>query len=150
MQCEALDWKVLYVYLYERIMSNISITSANVQGLGNCIKRCDVFQFLRQKQHSVYFLQDCHFVKKQEKQLRAEWGYECFFASNTSQSRGVAVLFNNNFDFKAKTVIRDICGNYIIVIINTMDKDIALVNVYGPNKDDPQFYSGLKEQIEQL
>lgn len=65
-------------------MSDIKIASANVQGLGNFQKRRDVFQYLRQKQFSIYFLQDTHFHTKLEKQIGAEWGYECYFASHSS------------------------------------------------------------------
>jgi exonuclease III len=94
-------------------MSNIKIVSCNVQGLNNFQKRRDVFQFLRQKKYSICLLQDTHFETKLEKQIRAEWGYECFFASFSSQSRGVAILFNNNFDFKITKVIKDTRGKYI-------------------------------------
>jgi exonuclease III len=120
----------------------------NVQGLGNFQKRRDLFQYLRQKEHSIYFLQDTHFVKKDEKQIRAEWGYECLFASYSSQSRGVCILFNNNFDFKVKSVERDPNGNYLIAVISTMEKQIVLVNLYGPNSDEPQFYSALQQKLE--
>ena len=84
------------------LMNSLKISSLNCQGLGSFQKRRDVFQYLRQKQHSIYFLQDTHFTKKMERQIRAEWGYECVFASNNSRSRGVAILLNNNFDFKIK------------------------------------------------
>ena len=80
-------------------MDKISLISANVQGLGNAQKRRDVFQFLRQKNASICFLQDTHFTDKQETNIRSEWGYECYFNCFTSQSRGVAILFNSNFDF---------------------------------------------------
>lgn len=105
---------------------------------------------MRQKQFSIYFLQDTHFQNKLEKQIRAEWGYECYFASHSSQSRGVCILFNNNFDFKVKRVIKDTQGNFILIIIQTMGKEIMLVNIYGPNNDDPGFYINLQHTIEGL
>ena len=92
-------------------MSNIRISSLNCQGLGSPKKRRDVFQYLRQKQYSIYFLQDTHFSKKLERQVRTEWGYECVFSCNNSRSRGVAILLNNNFDFKIKKTIIDTKGN---------------------------------------
>lgn len=131
-------------------MSALTITSVNVQGLGNYQKRRDVFQHLRQKNCSIYFLQDTHFESKVEKQIRAEWGFECCFASHTSQSRGVAILFNNNFDFEVKQTVKDKQGNYIILTIKTMNQEITLVNIYGPNNDNPQFYLTLQEKIRQL
>ena len=38
-----------------------------------------------------------------------------FFPSYKSNSRGVAVLFNNNFEFKVREVQRDENGNFIII-----------------------------------
>lgn len=131
-------------------MSEIKIASANVQGLGNFQKRRDVFQYFRQKQFSIYFLQDTHFQTKLEKQIRAEWGYDCYFASHSSQSRGVCILFNNNFDFKVKRVIKDPQGNFLLISIQTMDREILLANIYGPNNDDPTFYIQLQKTIEDL
>jgi exonuclease III len=48
-------------------MANFSVISVNVQGLGNFQKRRDVFHYLRQKNHSIYFLQGTHFTKKKNK-----------------------------------------------------------------------------------
>ena len=131
-------------------MSNeISIVSLNCQGLGDLRKRRDVFHYIRQKKHSIYFLQDTHFSPKLEQYIKAEWGYTAFFSSKNSNSRGVAILFDNNFEFKVKGTYKDTEGNVLMVhvYITLMNKDILLVNVYGPNRDDPEFYNVLNEQI---
>ena len=60
-------------------MSMIKICSLNTQGLGDYKKRRDVFQYLKQKNYSIIFLQDTHFSNNQEKFIRAEWGYEAVF-----------------------------------------------------------------------
>ena len=54
---------------------------------------------------------------------------------------------NNNFDFTVKDITKDTRGNFIIMTLLTMDKEITLVNVYGPNNDKPQFYERLQEQL---
>ena len=51
---------------------------------------------------------------------------------------------NNNFDFKMKDVIKDTQGNSDIMTLLTMDKEITLVNVQGPNKDESQFHERLQ------
>ena len=79
--------------------SNISILSVNCQGLNMSQKRRGVFHFLRNKKHSVYFLQDTHFEESMEKYVLSEWGYQGYFSSYQSNARGVAILFNNNFEF---------------------------------------------------
>ena len=81
-------------------MDSLKIMSLNCQGLGDQKKRRDVFHYLRDKKYSIYCLQDTHFEEKTEKYIQSEWGYKAFFASYRSNSRGVAVLFNNNFEFK--------------------------------------------------
>ena len=129
---------------------DLKVASMNVQGLGNYEKRRDVFNYLRQKCYSIYLLQDTHFDKQMENRVRSEWGYECYFASFSTQSRGVAILFNNTFDFKVKSVISDAQGNYIILTITTMDRDLTVVNIYGPNRDDPNFFRVIQDKLQTI
>jgi hypothetical protein len=42
-------------------------------------------------------LQETHFTKENENIIEAEWGFKCIFSNCSSQSCGVALLFNNNF-----------------------------------------------------
>lgn len=128
-------------------MDSVKIASINCQGLGDMRKRRDVFHYLKQKNFSIYCLQDTHFSSKLEKYVSSEWGFKCFFASFRSNARGVAVLFSNNFEFKIKSVHRDKNGNFMIINFSSFEKDLLLVNVYGPNKDDPAFYRSLIETI---
>ena len=129
-------------------MSNtVKIVSVNCQGLSDPRKRRDVFHYLRQKSYSIYLLQDTHFDPKMENCIRAEWGYKSYFASYNSNSRGVAILFNNILEFLVKKVYKDILGNYIFVTVTIMDRDFLIVSLYGPNRDDPEFYAELEERI---
>ena len=95
----------------------------------------------------MYFLQDTHFTSKLENFIKSEWGYVCHFASNSSNSRGVAILFNNNFEFKVKQIHKDPNGNFIIIILEIKQEDYVLVNLYGPNRDEPDFYEQLHNAL---
>ena len=106
--------------------STLKIISVNCQGLGNKQKRRDVFHFLREKKYSIYFLQDTHFDEKLESYVSAEWGYKCFFSSFKTNSRGVAILFNNNFEFKVVDVFKKDDGNFFAVIIQVNNMNIVL------------------------
>ena len=79
--------------------SEITIASLNVRGLADKLKRMDVFKWLRDKKYNLYCLQDCHFSEENDFIYRSEWGYKCVISSHTTVSRGVVILFNNNFDF---------------------------------------------------
>ena len=130
-------------------MRNIKIASLNCQGLGDFRKRRDVLHFLREKQFSIYCLQDTHFEKKIESYVTSEWGYKAYFSSYKSNSRGVAVLFNNNFEFKVSKVERDSNGNYLIISFTAMEQELLLICIYGPNTDSPLFYTQLTDKIKQ-
>ena len=41
-------------------MNNFKISTLNVNGLGDLNKRRDVFGWLRDKKHDIYFLQETH------------------------------------------------------------------------------------------
>lgn len=131
-------------------MSSVTFASMNCQGHGDAKKRRDVFQYLRSKAFSVYLLQDTHFNPKLENYILAEWGYKGFFASHNSSSRGVAVLFNNNFEFSVEKVKKDLNGNYIFVAAKILDKRVLIVSIYGPNKDNPEFYLALERKIREI
>ena len=124
--------------------NKVTVISMNCQGLADPRKRRDVFHYLRDKSYSICLLQDTHFDPKLENCIRAEWGYKCYFASYNSSSRGVAILFNNNFEFSVNKVYKDIAGNYIFATVRIMDNEFVIVSLYGPNRDNPEFYASLR------
>ena len=92
--------------------NQLTINTVNCQGLGDCNKRRDIFNYLRKKHFNIYFLQDTHFISDDEKFIQTQWGYKAYFSSFKSNSRGVAVLLNNNCDFCISTELHAIyyCG----------------------------------------
>ena len=120
----------------------------NVQGLGNKKKRLDTFNYIQSKQPSVIFLQDTHFIDEVEKNIYSEIGMQCFFNNYTSQARGVAIFINNTLDFRLISQYKDTNGNLLILNCIICDKKFNLINVYGPNSDDPAFFKKILEQIE--
>lgn len=129
----------------------LTIFSQNCRGgLSVAAKRRDLFQYLRSKKYNIICLQDTHINTNLEAFIKAEWGYEAFFSSYTTNSRGVMILINNNFEQKVNRVKIDKNGNYIILDITIEDQKITLVNLYGPNNDNPQFYENLKHKINEF
>lgn len=129
-------------------MSNLKILTLNCRGLGDKNKRKDVFGHLREKNFSIYCIQDTHFTKKDLKYIRAQWGYNIFISPGTSDSRGVAILLNNNFEHKVINEDTDEKGNLMELTLEIENKyTITLISIYGPNKDTPQFYVELNERL---
>lgn len=128
----------------------VTFASMNVQGLGDCLKRKDVFNYLKTKKYNIYFLQDTHFTDKDVQIIRSQWGYECYFCNYSSQSRGVGILINNNFEYKFGSLEKDNSDNLLVLHCKIKNQDFSLFCIYGPNRDDPNFYSEIKLKVSHI
>ena len=93
---------------------DLKIGSINVRGLGDNQKRREIFNWLKAKNFSVYFLQEVHCSENARSIWAAEWGDENLFSCCTSAKGGVAILFNNSFGFQIQKVYTDTSGRFII------------------------------------
>ena len=125
-----------------KISGDLVICSLNVRGLVDKNKRRETFLYLRRKQFSVYMLQEIHCSKETVDLWCAEWGYRAIFrlSSFSSQKAGVCFLFNNKFSFEITKQFIDPLGRYIIIDLKTDDRVLTLLNIYGPNQGDPDFF----------
>jgi exonuclease III len=125
--------------------NEIKIISLNVRGLATDVKRRDVFKWLREQKCSLYCLQDIHCKPGLTDHWTAEWGYKCIFAPYKGDScRGTAILFSSTLDIKIHQIENDPGGNFNIINLELVGKKLTLVNLYGPNRDDQNFYNKIK------
>ena len=89
-------------------------------------------------------LKDTHVTPDLEPYMETQWGYKCVFNSFRSNCRGVSIMLNNNFEFTIKDVKKDCDGNLIAIDMNIEGNNITLINIYGPNYDNPDFYEKVK------
>ena len=87
----------------------------------------------------MYFLQEAHCTESNQHDWKAEWGYQALFSCHSSKKAGVAILFNNNFNFQIQKSYSDPGGRFIICDLTTNGKHFTLANIYAPNEDDPNF-----------
>ena len=95
--------------------------------------------FHRKMNCNILCLQDTHFTKEKENEIRNQWGYQACFSSYTSNSRGVAILFNSNFEFQILNEKKDTSGYLLALNFKLENKTITLITIYGPNNDAPFF-----------
>ena len=131
------------------IGENITISSANTQGLGlhSTRKATDVLSYYKERKIDIVCLQDTHWVNSDEPQIRKIWGGNCLLNGNKTNARGVAILFGNNFEYTVINVDRDTEGNRIIVDIKLSTCSVRLINIYGPNHDNPDFFANISQYI---
>ena len=122
---------------------DLRIGSTNTQGLGDGLKRREIFNWLKRKNMSMYFIQEAHCTEDNVHDWRAEWGYHALFSCCSSNKAGVAILFNNNFSFQLSKAYIDPKGRFIICDLPTNGKHTTLANLYAPNEDDPNFFNSV-------
>ena len=126
----------------------IRILSANCQGLRDKLKRKDVINYL-QPRANIICLQDTHLTKIEENELRRSSKCECLISGAKTNARGVAILINNNFEYKVINVKTDDHGNLICVDLSLGSISMRLINIYAPNTDSPEFFQNINTLIEE-
>ena len=84
---------------------------------------------------------DTRLAKEIENNVKCEWGGHAYFSSFNSQSRGVAIFIQKDFPVKILDSFSDNNGNILSLLIEIESKKILIQGIYGPNRDDPNFYS---------
>ncbi len=128
-------------------MTGFKIGSFNVKGLNNRLKRKQLFMWLRKKAFSIYFLQETHSENKTENIWHNEWGFTSYFCHDRSNSAGVAVLFNNNFEFTIKKYFLSDNGRFIILDVEINNIIYTLINIYAFNDDRPELFDLIIEHL---
>ena len=127
--------------------TNIHISSLNVRGLRNKEKREKIFTWLKDQSLSIIFLQETHSSNEIMNIWEKQWGSKAYFSGNSSQSKGVAILINNNFNYNI-IEYRDLMpGRLQTLEIEINDKNLTLINIYGPNKDDTSVFENLENYV---
>ena len=131
------------------IGETISVSSANVRGLGlhSTFKATDVLNYYKDRKFDIVCLQDTHWTKKDETKIKNIWGGNCLINGKKTNARGVAILFSNNFEYEIKNTEMDDDGNMISVDMTLHSLKIKIINIYGPNQDNPTFYKQLNNCI---
>ena len=129
-------------------MTHIKITSFNVRGISNKHKRVDIIDYLNKKQENIYCLQDIHCGPDKQNIFKEDWEGDMYIASGTNASIDVAILFRKHFEHKILDSENSQEGNYIALKIKMIDTEITLINMYGPNNDNPRFYDELSALID--
>ena len=129
---------------------SIKIASFNCRGLKDNFKRRDIFNWLKKSKYDLILIQETHSGLRVENRWKAEWGCDVYFSHGTNNSRGVAILLRNTFQYKVKCVKVDDDGRICLLKITFDERDYIVASIYGPNVDDPNFFCKLFDMVESL
>lgn len=114
------------------------------------VKRGKIYAHLKSLKADICFLQETHIKKTAARILRLQWATQIYQSNFSVKARGVAILIHKRTMFQHEQTITDQNGRYLIVrgLLNQMP--VTLINVYGPNFDDPGFFQTLFRAIPNL
>ena len=130
--------------------TDLKIYSVNVRGLNTYKKRTILYDWLNDAKYDVIFLQETHFVEKQEYVYNSRWFGDIIHCySESVHSRGVSILIRKNSKIELINYNRSTDGRKLLVNIRYNDKIITLINIYAPNneKDRIEFFKKLTSWI---
>ena len=132
-------------------MDEINIVSLNVRGLCNTKKCKELFNLLKRKQFDIICLQETHTKIEDEQMLKMIWQSELIFAHGSTKSCGVAILFSRKIMKNAKitNITCDSEGRYVCANVTIHGQEIGLINMYGPNEDNPTFFHEISKQAKE-
>ena len=129
----------------------IRIISANVRGIRQPLKRVDIWNKFKELNAIIVLLQETHLVKRDLNDVRKEWNIDFILSDYNTNSRGVAILIQSNFEYNITNKYSDKTGRYLIVTMDIADKiSLTITNIYGPNQDDPDLLKEIFDKSEEL
>ena len=112
---------------------SVKVCTFNVKGIGDKNKRQQLFHWLKSNNYSICLLQELHCEEISYDLWKREWGNDMFLSGNTSNSAGVGILINTNFNYKIQSYNNIINGRMQSLKLNINEKDIMFLNIYAPN-----------------
>ena len=107
--------------------------------MGTERRRLKYFCWFRKLKFDILFIQETHcFDKETAEKWSQDWGpsKNSIWTTGSSNSKGVAVLFKPNSDYKISNKKIDLNGRYIYFEIKLEDENFKFINIYAPN--DPR------------
>ena len=84
----------------------LKIITFNANGFGEFKNRKDIFDFLRKQSANVFSRQETHRKTEAENAVKSQLGFDRIAARPYCGSKGVAVLFKNNFEYKIHNIVK--------------------------------------------
>lgn len=128
-------------------MQSLKIISWNVRGFRTQEKRIKIMNHLTKLRADICFLQETHVTEKELSNIKLIQFEQIFSSTYNSRQRGVSILINKNIPFVHNSTVTDPDGRFIIINISINQNVFTLVNIYGPNNEDPSFFHNLFSSI---
>lgn len=126
---------------------NLKLLTWNVRGLNDHSKLRNIIAFLKRRNIDLALLQETHLQPDSTLLKTNSLVGLSHTAGFSSHSRGVLTWVNPKSGLQLEHCVTDQAGRYIITRCHNRETNFLIVNSYGPNYDDPQFYLSIAALI---
>lgn len=113
---------------------DIHVLTLNVRGLRERTKRISLFKWLNDLDADVIFLQETHVTQSFVSEFNQDWSGKAFHGvTDSSHSRGVAILIKNKINFNLINIHSDNEGRKIFLNCEIDKNNFSLLCAYAPN-----------------
>jgi len=128
-------------------VKTIKVSTYNVNGLGNPIKRSKVMAKLKREGVEVALLQETHLTNLEHDKLK-KWKFSQFSSSCGQVSkRGVVILISSKLHFECIYEKKDTDGRFVLVRGYLQGVLFTFLNVYVPPGSDWDLYKQIFELL---
>ena len=127
----------------------IKLVSLNVRGLQEKQKRREIFHFFTDKGADIVFVQESHSHIKDIQFWEQEWGGKIIASHGETNARGSMIMINKKMKKHAKILKNQTCkeGRWVICDLKIETKILTLVNIYGPNNDNEEYWLNILNEL---
>lgn len=126
---------------------SLKILTVNVNGIQERKRRRQFFEYFLNIDFNIFCLQETHASICDSRDFKKEWPGFSYWNSYKNRERGVCILIKKNFPFKHRFLNQDNNGRILSIVLEIEDKNIQLLNIYGPNfpYEREQFFHSVKK-----
>ena len=117
----------------------LSIITLNVNEFNAPTKRQRLAEQIQKQDPYICCLQETHFRPQNTQRLKVRGWKNIFHANGKQKKAGIAVLISDKIRLKIRKITRDKEEHYIMLNRSIQQGDITIVNIYVPNKGEPQY-----------
>ena len=90
-------------------------------------KQVDVLSYMKDRKANMICLQETHWTEKDLLSGKQICGNECYLNGTLTNSRGVAILLNKNFEYQIISTKSDSYGNFLYLSIKLSSSLISML-----------------------
>jgi exonuclease III len=121
------------------ITAYLSILTLNVNGLNYSIKRHCLTNWIKKENPTICHLQKTQLIDRNKHWLRVKAWKKIYQANGPQKQAGVAIIMSDKENLKPTLIKQDKEGHSILIKGEIHQKEIIIINLYGPNVDAPSF-----------